>query len=331
MQLTNLKIMITGGAGFIGSHLAELLASNNELLIVDDFSIGKRENLRGVQNMPQVRIVEADVTDPDRMIELASGIDVIYHLAISCLRTSLKRPRLNHDINAGGTLNLCMAAHKQGVKRFIYCSSSEVYGTAVTAPMPESHPCQPTTVYGASKLAGELYALAYWRTYGLPVCVVRPFNTYGPREPHEGARAEVIPRFVLRLRNGQPPVIFGDGSQTRDFTFVEETARGLLLAGECDDLVAETVNIAYGQEISIAQIARLLMELTETTHLGIEYAQSRPGDVDRHTADISKARRLLGFDPSIDIRAGLARYLEWFDRVPPSQRSPADKAGLPNW
>ena len=331
MKLKSLKIMVTGGAGFIGSHLAESLAADNEVVVVDDFSIGSMENLAKVSDLANVRIMEADITNRGQMFEVVKGIDVVYHLAISCLRTSLNHPVLSHDINAGGTLNLCLAAREHGVKRFIYCSSSEVYGTAQSVPMCESHPCEPTTVYGASKLAGERYALACWRTYGLPVVVVRPFNTYGPREPYVGSRAEVIPRFMLQLQAGRQPVIYGDGSQTRDFTFVEETAQGLMLAGECDELVGDVINVAYGQEVSVSRIAELLMTMTGTTHIGVRHAEGRPGDVLRHFADISKARRLLRFEPKVDIKTGLARHLEWFHEQKIGQRLSTQDAGLPNW
>jgi UDP-glucose 4-epimerase len=331
MELKNLKIMITGAAGFIGSHLADRLAAENELLLLDDFSIGTMDNLTQLKNRSNIRIVEADITDGARMIELAKGIDVVFHLAISCLRTSLNRPMMSHDINSGGTLNVCLAAREHHIQRLIYVSSSEVYGTAIDVPMTESHPCNPITVYGASKLAGELYALACWRTYGLPVIVVRPFNSYGPREPYQGARAEVIPRFLIQLLSGRQPVIYGDGSQTRDFTFVEETAAGIALAGQCDELVGEVVNVAYGREVSISQIAEFLAELTDTAHIGVQRAEPRPGDVYRHFADISKARRLLGLDPKIEIKNGLARYIDWFKAENILAKASDRASALPNW
>ena len=331
MKLEDLKILVTGAGGFIGSHLSDALARNNELVLVDDFSIGCRDNLSQVEGLANVRIVEADITDRERMIELVEGIDVVFHLAISCLRTSLNHPVMSHDINAGGTLSLCLASREHGVKRFLYVSSSEVYGTAITAPMPESHPCNPTTVYGASKLAGELYALAYHRTYGMPVTVVRPFNTYGPREPYEGARAEVIPRFFLRLRAGLAPVIYGDGSQTRDFTYVEDTVAGLQKAAECDELVGDVVNIACGHEVSIAEIAKLLAEMTGNEACKPQRVAVRPGDVMRHYADVSKARRLLDFQPQFDIQSGLRRTLEWFESHGIAERASVESAAEPNW
>jgi UDP-glucose 4-epimerase len=277
LNLSDRKILVTGAAGFIGSHLSDRLARDNELVLVDDFSIGLRENLEVVQGLSNVQIVEADICDRERMRELCAGVDVVFHLAISCLRTSLNQPIMSHDINAGGTLSVCLAAREHEVKRLIYVSSSEVYGSARTVPMDEEHPLQPTTVYGASKLAGELYALAFWRTYQMPVSVVRPFNTYGPREPWQGARAEVIPRFILQLVAGKAPVVYGGGTQTRDFTFVEDTVRGLLAAGACDELVGEIVNVARGSEASILHIAELLPPLVGRD-VPVVHEAPRPGE-----------------------------------------------------
>ena len=314
MRLSQRKIAITGAAGFIGSQLADRLAPDNELLLIDDFSVGPRENLAQLSDRANARVVEADICDAERMRELLRGIEVVFHLAISCLRTSLKQPWMSHDTNAGGTLSVCLAAQERGIERLVYVSSSEVYGTAETVPMSEDHPCRPTTVYGASKLAGEHYALSCMRTYGLPVSVVRPCNTYGPREPYQGARAEVIPRFFLQLRAGRPPVIYGDGSQTRDFTYVDDTVTGLVLAAECDELVGDVVNVACGREASISEIADLLRELMGAEQLAVEHADPRPADVMRHFADTAKARALFGFVPKTDLRTGLGRTIEWFDQ-----------------
>jgi UDP-glucose 4-epimerase len=331
LKLSGRRILVTGAAGFIGSHVSDQLAEDNELICVDDFSIGKRENLAQLEGRDHVTIVEADIQDQARMNELFEGVDVVVHMAISCLRTSLNHPQRSHDINAGGTLSVLMAARAREVARFVYISSSEVYGTAQTVPMDETHPCQPTTVYGASKLAGELYALAYWRTYGLPVSVVRPFNTYGPREPYAGARAEVIPRFALQLDAGRSPVIYGDGTQTRDFTYVTDTVRGIVGATACDDLVGDVVNVAFGREASIADIAEQLGELTGHPEIPIVREDPRPGDVDRHFADVAKARRLFGFEPEIPLATGLLRTVEWLRRAGIAERVNGEAAGSPNW
>jgi UDP-glucose 4-epimerase len=331
LRLAGKRILVTGAAGFIGSHLADRLAGDAELVLVDDFSVGLRENLALLAGRSNVRIVEADVRDMERMRELCRGIDVIFHMAISCLRTSLAKPVLSHEINAGGSLSVCLAARDCGVGRFVYVSSSEVYGTARVAPMSESHPLEPTTIYGASKLAGELYALAAHRTYGLPALVVRPFNTYGPREPWQGERAEVIPRFILQLEAGRPPVVYGDGEQTRDFTFVEDTVRGLLAAAECDALVGDVVNVARGREVSILRIAGLLAGLLGRAGAAVRHEPGRPGDVRRHYADVAKAQRLLGWAPRVEIEEGLARTVAWFREQRIASRASGDAAGVPNW
>lgn len=330
MELCGKKILVTGASGFIGSHLCERLAHENELVALDDFSIGPRENLASLEGREGVRILRADITDLDACRNATRGVDVVFHLAISCLRTSLGNPQQSHDVNAGGSLQVCRAAQEAGVERFVYVSSSEIYGTAATVPMAESHPCKPMTVYGASKLAGELYALAYHRTYGLPVSVVRPFNTYGPREPYQGARAEVIPRFILSLLAGQPPVVYGDGTQTRDFTFVEDTVTGLVAAGGCDALVGDVVNLAFGREASILRVAELLAGLIGQD-LGPVHQAERPGDVDRHFADTSKARELFGFEPNTDLETGLGRTLEWFLAADILARVGSKAAARPNW
>jgi len=331
VKLEGRRIMVTGAAGFIGSHLSDRLALRNELLLVDDFSIGPRENLTDVAARPGVRVVEADITDREKMHELMQGIEIVFHLAISCLRTSLHTPFLSHDTNAGGTLSICLAARDRGIERLVYVSSSEVYGSAQRAPMDESHPCNPTTVYGASKLAGELYALACWRTWGLPVSIVRPFNTYGPREPWMGSRAEVIPRFILRLEALEAPIIYGDGSQTRDFTFVEDTVEGLVAAAACDELVGDVVNVARGREVSIRDIARQLAEATGHPELVPSLADERPGDVARHFADIRKAHELFGYAPRTELETGIARTLAWFREEKIALRPEAAESGTPNW
>jgi len=331
VEISGLRIAVTGAAGFIGSHLADRLAPANELVLIDDFSVGRRENLAALASRPRARIALADVRDRALLEELFKGVDLVFHLAISCLRTSLANPELSHDTNAGGSLAVCLAARRCGVRRLVYVSSSEVYGSAAQIPMSEAHPLHPTTVYGASKLAGELYALAHWRTWRLPVCVVRPFNTYGPREPYSGSRAEVIPRFALRLLAGAAPVIYGDGSQTRDFTYVDDTVDGIVRAAACDALVGDAVNVARGGEVSIARIAEELARLVGRPELAPQRAPARPGDVQRHFADIAKARALLGFEPRVDLATGLARTLEWLRGDGGAAREEAAAAGTPNW
>jgi UDP-glucose 4-epimerase len=326
LNLSGRTILVTGAAGFIGSHLADRLAGGSDLVLVDDFSTGQRENLSELEGTGNVRVVVADVRDRDRMRGLCEGVDVVFHLAASCLRTSSSQPFLSHEVDAGGTLGVCLAARDCGVERLVTVSSSEVYGTARSVPMAETHPLEPASVHGASKLAGERYALACHRTWGLPVTVVRPFDTYGPREPCQGARSGVIPRFILQLEAGRAPRVHGDGSQTRDLTYVDDTVRGLVLAAECDELVGDVVNVARGQEVSIQHLAELLAAVTGRRGTPAEHRARRPGDLDRQLADVSKARELLGFEPRVDLEKGLASTVEWFRASGISERVPLESA-----
>lgn len=310
------RIVVTGGAGFIGSHLVGALAGQGDVTVVDNFSVGSRENLRAGDGAA-IHVLEADVRDPDTMAQAVRGASVVYHLATQCLRVSLIDPYLVSDVNVTGTLSVLEAARLAGVARFVYVSSSEVYGTAQTAPMTESHPCAPTTVYGASKLAGEQYALAFQATYGLPVVIVRPFNTYGPGSHLEGLYGEVLPKFVLRALAGQPPVIYGDGEQSRDFTYITDTVRGIVLAGECNELVGGVVNIARGEEVTINRLAAIVADTVGAGQPPL-YRPPRPGDVRRHYADIEVARRTLGYRPQVGIHDGVAQYVEWFRAAHPS-------------
>jgi UDP-glucose 4-epimerase len=267
MKIKNKRVLVTGGAGFIGSHLVDALYKNNHVIILDNFSSGKKENIKHHEENPDVEIITGDIRDKDLIYKITRDIDIVYHLAVQCLRISIKDPEINHEVNATGTLNLCMASLQNSVKRFVYISSSEVYGTALRVPMDENHPCEPMTVYGASKLAGEVYSLAYNRTYGLNSIVVRPFNTYGPREHFEGAYGEVIPKFVLRVLNNEPPVIFGDGTQTRDFTYVTDTVMGIIMASECNHMIGQAVNIGSGRETNVNTLSDIILQKLNKAHL----------------------------------------------------------------
>jgi len=303
---------VTGGAGFIGSELVRQLAERGYLVtVVDNFVNGKRENLSGIPKK-SLKIVKGDIRDEKCIWNLMDGTDIVFHLACLGVRHSIHSPVENHDVNASGTLNLLWAAKDAEVQRFVHISTSEVYGTAMTVPMTEDHPTYPMTVYGAAKLAGEAYARAFYRTYGFPTVVVRPFNTYGPRCHHEGDSGEVIPKFMLRCLAGQPLIIFGDGIQTRDFLYVSDTARGIILAGESADTVGNTINLGSGAEITINKLAKTISSVTKKSDTPIHYEPQRPGDTLRLYADISKARKILDFQPQITLKEGLSNLMAWY-------------------
>ncbi len=328
MKIEGKRVLVTGGAGFIGSHLVDRLAQDNDVTVLDDFSVGSVENLSEVPR--QVTVLRGDIRDAATVADAVARAQVVFHLAVACLRASIADPMGSHEVNTLGTLNLLLAARASALERFVYVSSSEVYGTAIRPPMNEDHPLRPTTPYAATKLAGESYTLSFCRTYGLRAMVVRPFNAYGAREHADGPSGEVIPRFVARAMAGKPLIVFGDGLQTRDFTWVQDTARGVVLAAECDALLGDVVNVGRGEEVSILRVAHLVQELVGCK-LPIEHREERPGDVRRHLCDTTRARSLLGFLAGVGIEEGLARYIEWAHGVAERRPPSLDDEEVVNW
>jgi UDP-glucose 4-epimerase len=304
-------VVVTGGAGFIGSELVRQLAAGGAaVVVIDNLANGKRANLADVPG--PVTLLEHDIRDVNTYASVLRDASVVYHLACLGVRHSVHSPIENHEVNATGTLHLLNASRAAGVPKFVYISSSEVYGTAQRVPMTEDHPTFPCTVYGGSKLAGEAYARAFHRTYAYPTVVVRPFNTYGPRSHHEGDSGEVIPKFLLRCLAGKPMIIFGDGTQTRDFTYVSDSARGIILAGTSPAAIGRTINLGSGFELTINDLAKTIAETAERSDAAIQHDEPRPGDVLRLYADMSQARLLLGYEPRIPLAAGLRQLLEWY-------------------
>src|SRR5215472_5833928 len=313
-DLNGKRVLVTGGAGFIGSHLVDALVEvGSEVTVLDDFSTGSPENLAGAMSKGRVRVLTGSVLNADAVARAMDGCNWVYHLAVQCVRRSLADPRQSHDVNSTGTLVVLEAARKLGVKRFVYCSSSEVYGNASEGLLHEDATvCRPVTVYGAAKLAGELYTDAYHQTYGLPTVVVRPFNAYGPRAHQSGDLAEVVPRFIIRVLNGRPPVIFGDGSNGRDFTYVTEVARGLAIAGASDRAVGTKINLAYGRLLTVSQIAVIVLATCGRNDMAVAFHNARPGDVHRLQADNRRAAEVLDYRPQVAFEDGICRYLKWF-------------------
>lgn len=312
MRIKNSHVIVTGGAGFIGSHLVDqLISMGNKVTIVDDFSTGSYENLVDHKNNSQLNVEEADIRDEQRMLSLFKGVDFVFHLACRNIRLSLRQPTLVHDVNITGTLSVLKAAAGARVKLFLYCSSSEVNGTAGVVPMPEDYLFRPETIYGASKLAGEYYTQVFQRSGWLSTIIARPHNNYGPRGHYSGDKGEVIPRFILWALLGKPLLIYGDGKQTRDFTYVTETAHCLIKLLECDAAVGGVFNICRGEEVSILEIARIISEFTGLDSPPI-HIKGRPSDVLRLFGDPTKLRTALGFAPNISIRDGLRESIDWF-------------------
>ncbi len=313
------NVLVTGGAGFIGSHLVDYLVEHGrDVTVLDDFSSGKHEHLKEANATGRLRVIDGSVLDTNAVTQAVTSASTVFHLAVQCVRRSLGRPLENHAVNATGTLNVLEASRQHGVEKFIYCSSSEVYGNASDQPLAESDVlCAPATVYGGAKLAGELYTNAYLETYGLPTTVIRPFNAYGAREHDQGDLAEVIPRFVIRVLNGLPPIIFGNGDNSRDFTYVTDVARGLALAEHCSAMIGKTVNVARGESVSIRNVAAAICRACGRPDLTPQMHSPRPGDVHRLHADTRLASSVLGFSADIEFERGLGLYLEWFrDRYP---------------
>lgn len=317
MNLEGKQVAVTGGAGFIGSHLVDLLVREScRVRVLDDFSTGKAANLEQHRNAPGFELVEGSVTDETLVARLLLGVEAVFHLACLGVRHSLLHPRENYRVNAEGTLTVARAACDRRVSLFVHCSSSEIYGTAETAPMTEEHPARPRTVYGAGKLAGEAVARSLHYSRGLPIVVLRPFNAYGPRSHHEGLAGEMIPKTIVRALHDEPPVIFGDGTQTRDFSYVTDTARALADAARCDAAVGRTLNVGSGREIAIGELAAKIVEMVGGSGGQARFTARRPGDVDRLCGDSARFRELTGWTPRVGLDGGLALTVDWFRRHP---------------
>ncbi len=304
------KVVVTGGAGFIGSHLAEELARRDyRVIILDDLSTGKVENIEDLLGKENVEFIKGSITDLPLLRELFRGVDYVFHqAALPSVPRSIENPQATHEVNVSGTLNVLLAARENSIKKVLYTSSSSVYGDIPTLPKKEDMVPHPLSPYAVTKLAGEYYCQVFHQVYGLPTVCLRYFNVYGPRQDPNSQYAAVIPSFIKRALEGNPPIIFGDGEQTRDFTFVKDAVEASILAVESD--ARGLFNIAQGERITINELARLVISIVGENMEPV-HQELRPGDIRHSLADISLARA-FGYEPRCSLKEGLRETIRSF-------------------
>lgn len=304
------KIVITGGAGFIGSHLAEeLTRQGHHVIILDDLSTGKKENIEALLGKDNTEFIQGSITELPLLQKVFHGIHFVFHqAAVTSVPRSINNPQLSHTVNATGTLNVLLAARENGVRKVIYASSSSVYGDAPTLPKKEDMPPNPQSPYAVSKLTGEYYCRVFQQIYALPTVCLRYFNVYGPRQDPDSPYAAVIPAFLRKLFQGNSPVIYGDGEQTRDFTFVKDAVAANILAAESQ--ATGTFNVGRGDRISLNELARLAIRLIGNSVEPL-YKEPRPGDVRHSLADISQIKA-FGYTPKFNLEDGLRETIRSF-------------------
>lgn len=301
-----MKALVTGAAGFIGSNLVEALVSRGDTVAgLDNLSTGRLENLKGVEGKPNFEFVQGDIRDESVLSRVCRGVEVVFHeAAMPSVQRSLQIPKEAYEINAVGTLKLLLAAKDSGVKRFIFASSSSIYGNAAVQPVAESVAPNPISPYGASKLASEALGHSFFASFGLPFYALRYFNVFGPRQDPKSEYAAVVPKFVAALTQAAPPTVFGDGLQTRDFTYVGNVVAANLLVADKPDSPPGAYNIAAGNPHTVKELLETLCGILGKPY-NPRFQPPRAGDIVRSSADVRKARTKLGYTPMTDLRVGL--------------------------
>lgn len=314
MPNSDSTVLVTGGAGFIGSHLVHrLLNDGYKVRILDNFATGSRENVQPL--LDDVELLEGDIQSYERAHNAVRGCELVFHqAALPSVPRSIQDPLTSNASNVIGTLNLLLAARDQGVRRVVSASSSSVYGSNPALPKHEDMATMPISPYAVAKQAAEGYCRAFYQVYGLETVALRYFNVYGPRQDPLSQYAAVIPKFITALLEGRQPLVYGDGEQSRDFTYIDNTVDANILAASAEGAAGQAFNIACGERISLNDLLSEIRELTGTD-LQARYLDPRPGDVPHSLADISKARDVLGFNPEIDLRDGLNRTIEFHREV----------------
>ena len=304
--MKNKNVVVTGGMGFIGSHLTERLLEENEVTVIDNESTGKIDNIRHLLDHKNLTVIKGSIVDLN-LTEIFKGKDYVFHLAaIPSVPRSVKDPLSSNNSNVTGTLNVLIAAKNAGIKKVIFSSSSSVYGDTPTLPKREDMPINPMSPYAITKATGEMYCKVFQELYGLPTVCLRYFNVFGPRQDPNSQYAAVIPKFITAIHNDGNPVIFGDGEQSRDFTFVKNVVDANILSCESDK--TGIFNIACGRRITINQLVDYINEILGKEIKSI-YADPRPGDIKHSLADISRARD-FGYNPKDEFKEGLAKTIE---------------------
>lgn len=309
------NVVVSGGAGFIGSQLArELVKRGYQVIIIDDLSTGRKENIVELIGGPltrevrEIQFVQGSITDLPLLKKLFQGVDCVFHLAaIPNVPKSLENPLACHEVNITGTLNVLLAAKDNGVKKIIYASSSSVYGDTPTLPKIENMLPSPQSPYAVTKLCGEYYCQVFEQVYDLPIVCLRYFNVYGPRQNPDSEYAAVIPKFIRRALDGNPPIVFGDGEQTRDFIYVKDAVKATILAAET--AARGIYNVGSGNRITINELAKLILSLISSDLQPI-LQEPRPGDIKHSLADISKIKT-LGYDPNYSLKEGLEETISY--------------------
>ncbi len=303
--------LVTGGAGFIGSHIVEELVKRGERVrVIDNLSTGRCENLQHL--MGEIEFIEGDLRDLKATVNAVEGADFVMHqAAIPSVPRSIEDPIGSTENNLNATLHLLLAARDAGVQRVVYASSSSVYGNSPTLPKREDFSPAPLSPYATAKLAGEYYCRVFHQVYGLETVSLRYFNVFGPRQDPLSQYAAVIPKFITLALTNKPLVVYGDGEQTRDFSFVANVVQANLLACEVEGVAGETFNAGGGEQISLKQLVKELQAILDAD-LRVEYTEPRPGDVKHSLASIEKAQKLMGYESTIHFGEGLRRTVEWF-------------------
>jgi UDP-N-acetylglucosamine/UDP-N-acetyl-alpha-D-glucosaminouronate 4-epimerase len=307
------KYLVTGGAGFIGSHIAEALVARGESVrVLDNLLTGKMENLAAF--LPRIEFVEGDICDLETCRRAVEGVEYVLHqAALPSVPRSVEDPLLTNAINVTGTLNLMLAARDAGVRSFVQASSSSVYGDDPAPLKLEGREGKPLSPYAISKLVNEKYAQAFHDLFGFRAVSLRYFNVFGPRQDPFSLYAAVIPLFITKVLKGEPPTIYGDGEQSRDFTFVENVVEGNILAAHSDQGGGEAINLACGERLTVNALLAAVNEVLGTNVPAV-YADPRPGDILHSTADVAKARRVLGFQPRVNFLEGLKATCAWYEQ-----------------